>query len=130
MSSMLNKDLSATSLQHRIANELRRRLPPGWSLEWLDQVFRPGSSGMRIDAALALTDPRGESATIVVETRVSPLQAQAVVQLRSRWRRLLRDSVRVRGADGYLGFMVISPFLGPAARERLAEAGISYADDT
>ncbi len=39
-------------------------------------------------------------------------------------------SDEIEGTQDFRGFMVISPFVGPAARERLEEAGISYADDT
>ena len=41
-----------------------------------------------------------------------------------------RASGEIAGARDFRGFMVISPFVGPAAKERLQEAGISYADDT
>lgn len=39
-------------------------------------------------------------------------------------------AIETSGHDGSRCFMVISPFLGPSAKERLADAGISYADAT
>ena len=87
-------------------------------------------------AAPALTPPsrsripRGESATIIVAARGQPLAARAVSSLLDRSQRLLDDSIEIAGPDGSRCLMVISPFLGPAAKERLADAGISYADAT
>ena len=60
---------SATILLGEIADELRRRLPPDWTLERLGRELSVGPGGSRVDAALALTDPRGESATIIVEAK-------------------------------------------------------------
>ena len=129
-SMMLNDIYSETLLLGEVAAELRRRLPPDWSLERLGQDLSVGPSGSRVDAALALTDPRGETATIVVEAKGQPLEARAVNSLLYQSQRLLDDSIEVSGPEGSRCFMVISPFLGPSAKERLADAGISYADAT
>ena len=43
---------------------------------------------------------------------------------------LLRTNGEVQGPDECSSLMVIAPFVGPAAKERLADAGISYADAT
>ena len=64
---MLNGIYSETSRLGKVADELRRRLPPDWSLERLGQELPVGPGGSGVDAALALTDPRGESAIIIVE---------------------------------------------------------------
>ena len=51
--------------------------------------------------------------------------------LQDQWqRRLLPQSREIPGAEPCPSFMVISPFLGPSAKERLTDAGISYADAT
>ena len=123
---MLNGIYSETLLLGEVAAELRRRLPPDWSLERLSQ--KP--TGSRVDAAFALTDPWGESATIIVEARGQPLEARAVSSLLHRSQKLLDDAINVACPDGSRCLMIISPFLGPAAKERLADAGISYADAT
>ena len=127
---MLNGIYSETLLLGEIADELRRRLPPDWSLERLGRELSVVPGGSRVDAALALTDPRGESATVIVEAKGQPLEARAVNSLLHQSERLLDASVELPSTDGSRSFMVVSPFLGPSAKERLADAGISYADAT
>lgn len=127
---MLNGLYSETLLLGEVADQLRCRLPPGWSLERLDRELSAGSGGLRVDAALTLRDPRGESTTIIVEVKERPLEARAVGSLLYQSQRLLDVSVEVPGLDGRRDFMIVSPFLGPAAKERLSDAGISYADAT
>ena len=129
-SAMLNSLYPETLLLGEVADELRRRLPPDWSLERLGQELSVGPIGFRVDAALALTDPRGESATIIVAAKGQPLEARTVSSLLHQSERLLDTSAELPSADGSRSFMVISPFLGPSAKERLADAGISYADAT
>ena len=127
---MLNGIYSATLLLGEVADQLRRRLPPDWSLERLRQGLSAGPGRSRVDAALAVADPRGESATIIVEAKGQPLEARAVNSLLHQSERLLDASVELPSTEGSRSFMVISPFLGPSAKERLADAGISYADAT
>ena len=127
---MLNDRYSETTLLNEVAHELRRRLPPDWSLERLGQELPVGPRGSRVDATLALTGPGGESATVIVEARGRPLEARAVNSLLYQSKRLLDPSAEVPGLSGSRCFLVISPFLGPSAKERLADAGISYADAT
>ena len=129
-STMLNGIYSETMLLGEVADELRRRLPPDWSLERLGRELSVEPGGSRVDAVLALTDPRGESATIIVEAKGRPLEARAVNSLLHQSEMLLDASIELTGTDGSRSFMVISPFLGPSAKERLADAGISYADAT
>ena len=113
-----------------VADELRRRLPPDWSLERLGQELSVGPSGSRVDAALEVTDPRGETATIMVEAKRQPLEARAVNSLLYQSQELMDAGIEASGSGGSRCFMIISPFLGPSAKERLADAGISYADAT
>ncbi len=127
---MLNGMYSETLLLGEVADELRRRLPPDWSLERLGQEMPAGPGGSRVDAALALTDPRGESATIMVEAKGQPLEARAVSSLLYQSQGLLDTDIDASVSGGSRCLMVISPFLGPSAKERLADAGISYADAT
>ena len=68
-SMMRNGIYPETLLLSEVADELRRRLPPDWSLQRLGQELPVGLSGSRVDAALALTDPRGEWATIIGEAK-------------------------------------------------------------
>ena len=128
---MLNGLYSETMLLEEVAAALRSRLPPGWSLERLDDELSRRSAKSLIDAALTLTEPGGASATIIVEAKGRPLEARMVSLLQDQWqRRLLPQSREIPGAEPCPSFMVISPFLGPSAKERLTDAGISYADAT
>ena len=129
--SMMRNDIySETLLLDEVTDELRCRLPPDWSLERLGQELPVGPGGSRVDAALTLTDPRGESATVIVEAKGQPLEARAVSSLLQQSQRLLDTGIEALDSNGSRCLMVISPFLGPSAKERLADAGISYADAT
>ena len=128
---MLNGLYTETLLLEEVAAALRNRLPLGWLLERLDDGPSRRSARFPIDAALTLTEPGGESATIIVEAKGRPLEARMVSLLQDQWqRRLLPQSREIPGAEPCPSFMVISPFLGPSAKERLTDAGISYADAT
>ena len=128
---MLNGLYSETTLLEEVTAALRSRLPSGWSLEKLDDGPSRRSARFPINAALTLTEPGGESATIIVEAKGRPLEARMVSLLQDQWqRRLLPQSREIPGAEPCPSFMVISPFLGPSAKERLTDAGISYADAT
>ena len=128
---MLNGLYYETVLLQEIIEDLRRRLPPDWSLDRLGEEFRTRSANSRVDAVLTLTDPRGESANIIVEVKGRPLEARMVRSLLDQWQqRSLPAKGESIGAERCPGFMVVSPFLGPSAKERLADAGISYADGT
>ena len=128
---MLNGQYFETMLLENVADALRSRMPSGWSLERLDDELSRRSARFPIDAALTLTDPGGESATIIVEAKGRPLEARMVSLLQDQWqRKLLPQSREIPGAEPCPSFMVISPFLGPSAKERLTDAGISYADAT
>lgn len=88
-SMMLNGIYSETLLLGEVADELRRRLPPDWSLERLGQELLVEPGGSRVYAALVLTGSRGESATIMVEAKGQPLEAPGQLA-----------PVSVAGADG------------------------------
>ncbi len=128
---MMNGTYSATALLDEVTEGLSGRLPPGWNLERLGKEWRAEPAASQFDAVLTLMDPWGESANIIVEAKGRPLEARSVSWLLDQWRqRLLPLSEEILGKDSRASFMVISPFLGPSAKERLAEAGISYADAT
>ena len=114
-----------------VSTTLRSRLPAGWSLDRLGQGLDLGTDKYWIDAAFSLTDPLGETATVIVEAKSRPIEARAVTSLLDQWERILQPLVRdYWGDDQPTSFMVISSFLGPSAKDRLAEANISYADAT
>lgn len=121
--------ISETNLLDETATALRSRLPPGWSLEELGpEIAWPGRIGT--DGTFALTDSQGASATVMVEAKRRPVEARQVSTLLDQWQRTYPPRGSEVPASGNVGFMVVAPFLGPSARERLAEAGISYADAT
>ena len=121
--------VSETNLLDETAAALRSRLPPGWSLDRLGpEIAWPGRIGT--DATFALTDSQGASATVMVEAKRRPVEARQVSTLLDQWQRTCPPRGSDVPASGNVGFMVVAPFLGPSARERLAEAGISYADAT
>ena len=128
---MLNGIYSETTLLNQVAAALRSRLPADWSLELSgDQLRRPAGRS-QIDAVLTLADPRGEAATITVEAKGRPFEARMVSSLLDRWQRaLLPESREGPDAERSPSLMVISPFLGPSVKERLTDAGVSYADAT
>ena len=100
-------------------------------MEELVEGLRSRSGAAKIDGALALTAPQGDSTTIIVEVKARPVEARLVSLLLDRWQRtLLPQSQEMLGSGDSFNLMVIAPFLGPSARERLAEAGISFADAT
>ena len=128
---MRNNTYSETALMEETCRALRNRLPTGWDLTPQRGGF-PGSSGRsNTDGVLILSDPQGITANIVVEAKPRPVEARQVSVLADRWaRQRLPQSREVWGPDSNVIPMVVAPFLGPSARERLAEAGISFADAT
>ena len=122
-------DYSETILLDETATALCNRLPPGWSLEKLGAEFS-WPSRIGTDAAFSLTDSQGSSATVMVEVKRRPVEARQVITLLDQWQRTCLPRGKEVPASGNVGLMVVAPFLGPSAKERLAEAGISYADAT
>ena len=126
-----NKPISETALLEQACQALRERLPPGWDLTEQPGQLPHGPARSRIDRSLALADPLGLTANITVEVKDRPVEAQQVTLLADRWGRvLLPQSREVWGPDRDSILMVVAPFLGPSARDRLAEAGISFVDAT
>ena len=107
------------------------RLPPEWALRELSPDNSLGFGAEIFDASFALDDPHGVSAIIIAEVKVSPLEARQISGLMDLWqRRLMPKCLECWGPDSNLALMVVAPFLGRSARERLSESGISYADAT
>lgn len=105
---------------------LSSHLPPGWALRELSR-----DASFEFDAAYALNDPQGVSAIIIAEVKAGPLEARQVSLLSETWHcRLMPKCQESFGDESNLAFMVVAPFLGRSARERLSEAGISYTDVT
>ena len=129
-----NSYVSETRLIDAAARDIGARLPPRWLLRDLrrDQT-RQSQRGLtrEIDAVLEIQDPGGLSTDIVVEVKSVPVEPRAVPSLATRLKSLPLTS----GAEGGQtnvpsALMLVSTYLSPLARERLTEAGISYADST
>ncbi|OGQ78068.1 MAG: hypothetical protein A2289_21265 [Deltaproteobacteria bacterium RIFOXYA12_FULL_58_15] len=101
---MRNTTSDGTVLQQTLEG-VRRRLPPGWTVEEQDGVQRP---------TLRLRGPDGRCVDLTVIARKG-LVPRDVPTL-------------VAGAEPPL--LVISSYLGERARELLSQAGASYADAT
>ena len=126
-----NKSISETSLLEEACQAIRRRLPPGWSLTEQRQQVPVQTGRFNDDVLLTLADPQGLTADVIIEVKRRPLEAREVSILADRWARALPSHNQgPRGHDRDAVLMVVAPFLGPSAKDRLAEAGISFADST
>ena len=112
---------------------MRERLPSQWSLcrlEDLSEVYYVGPR-VKADAVLELRDPQGLSTAIVVEVKlgsVEPNRVSFIAQmLQKQTDTLYSETENISDIPVPL---LLSAFLSPLARERLVEAGISYADST
>ena len=126
-----NSPISEISLLEETCQAIRQRLPTGWSLTEQREQLPVKTGRFRLDGILTLADPQGLTANIVVEVKRRPVEAREVSLLADRWDRALLPQVRkIRGPDSDAILMIVAPFLGPSAKDRLAEAGISFADAT
>ena len=94
---------------------LRRRLPTGWKAE----VARPRRGIAGADGYLRVAAPDRKAALIAVETR-RRLEPRAARELAAQLRRAPADTP----------VLVVAPYLSPATRERLRDAGIAFLDLT
>lgn len=127
-----NSYISETRLLDTAAKDIGTRLPRRWRL--LDRegseaaVRSPQDSSRRIDAIWEIRDPDGLSSDIIVEVKANPVEPRFVGSVESQLKALSYS--RRRQASVNPVFMLVSTYLSPLTRERLAEAGISYADST
>ena len=126
-----NSYISETRLLDTAAKAIGTRLPRQWRL--LDRdggmaVRSPQDSTRRIDTIWEIRDPDGLSSDIIVEVKANSVEPRLVGSVESEFKAL--SSSRCRQASGNPAFMLVSTYLSPLTRERLAEAGISYADST
>ena len=128
---MRNKYISETKLIEGAVQGISSRLPPQWSL--LDRE-RDAASGFprettrMTDAIWELRGPDGLSSDIIVEVKANPVEPRMVGSVASQLRALSYSKREQAGA--LPANMLVSTYLSPLTRERLAEAGISYADST
>ena len=128
---MRNSYISETRLIDTAAKGIGTRLPPLWLL--LDRergaaVRSPQESIRLIDAIWELRDPDGLSSDIIVEVKANPVEPRLVGSVASQLKAL--SYARYEQAGATPANMLVSTYLSSLTRERLAEAGISYADST
>ena len=129
---MWNSRISATKLVDAAVKAIGTRLPPRWFL--LDRareaaVQSPQDSiGMMADAIWELRGPDGLSSDIIVEIKAYPVEPRMVGRIASQLKALSKSICEQTGATP--AHMLVSTYLSPLTRERLTEAGISYADST
>ena len=128
---MRNSYISETRLLDTALREINTRLPRRWLL--LDReggvaVRFPQDSTPRIDTIWEIRDPDGLSSDIIVEVKANPVEPRLVGSVESQLKALSYS--RCTQASVNPVFMLVSTYLSPLTRERLAKAGISYADST
>ena len=126
-----NGYIPETQLIDTAAQEIGARLPPRWRL--LDReaspAVRSAQDSLRgFDAVWEIRAPDGLSSDVIVEVQAKPLEPTFVGRVVSRLKALSNSGNEQVAAPP--AFMLVSSYLSPLTRERLAEAGISYADST
>jgi len=116
---MLRWWCNVTILDNKLMDEgvraLQRRLPFGWKVD----LVRGPKTAREIDGHLRVTAPDRQVARLPVETR-RRLEPRGVLELAAKYSR----------APGNGPSLVIAPYLSPAVRERLQEAGLAFVDLT
>ena len=128
---MRNRYISETKLIDTAVKEIASRLPPQWLLRDRERVAAPrspGQSNRMIDAIWELRNPDGLSSDIIVEVKKNLVEPRLVGSVASQLKALSYPRYDQDGANPAI--MLVSTYLSPLTRERLAEAGISYADST
>ena len=128
---MRNNYVSETKLTDEAVRETSTRLPPGWLLFERERGAAAPSQrdSMRmIDAIWELRSPDGLSSEIIVEVKANPVEPMFVGNVAARLKEL--SSQRYDQTSTAPACILVSPYLSPLARERLTDAGISYADST
>ena len=128
---MWNSHLSATKLIDTAVEAIGTRLPPRWRLRDRAQeaaVRSPQDATRMADAMRELRGPDGLASDIIVEVKAKPVEPRMVDRIASQLKALSQSIYGQTGATP--ACLLVSPYLSPLARERLTEAGISYADAT
>ena len=131
---MRNSYISETRLIDTAASDIGTRLPPRWLLRDRERIVPgqfPQGLTREVDAILEIRDPDGLSSDIIVEVKTRPVEPRLVAGVASQLKSLSISRHHESGQPGAIpATMLVSTYLSPLARERLAEAGISYADST
>jgi hypothetical protein len=115
---------SERDILRRAVELISDRLPAAWTSQTREEVTLDGRR--RADAVLALRAPDGSRANVVIEAKRA-VETRDVLDVASQLGRL-RELASEDGQPA--GALLAAPYLNPAARVRLAENGIGYADAT
>lgn len=130
-STSIDPPRSERDILRRALELISDRLPAAWTSQAREEVVL---NGFRADAVLALRAPDGSEANVVVEAKRSVETRDALTMARQleRLRALVAGGGQELLAEGgrSTGALLAAPYLNPAARVRLAEMGIGYADAT
>jgi hypothetical protein len=108
----------------RRATELiTARLPRAWKSELREQIARGGGQA---DAVLAVEAPDGNRALVVIEAKKS-LETRDAIPIAKQ---LTTLSAAFSEDDQVATGLLAAPYINPAARVRLTELGVGYADAT
>src|SRR6266851_2372803 len=103
---MWKQRLSEKDLLKALTDNLRSRLPSSWNLRLEEQ---PATNNGRPDALLIVEAPNGDSATLVVETKIGLPPARVT------------QAVQQALSYGLGPAMVVSSFVSPTAQRILTE---------
>ena len=131
---MRNSYISETQLIAAASRDIGARLPSRWLLRDRERNV-PGQSPQaltrEVDAILEIRDPDGLSSDILLDVKTKPVEPRLVAGIASHLKKLSLSKYDEARQPGALpATMLVSMYLSPLTRERLAEAGISYADST
>ncbi len=124
---MRNGYVSETRLMDTALRAIGTRLPPRWRLLDVDRERRVAVRSSP-DAIWEIRDPDGCSSDIIVEVKSNPVEPRRVGRLASELKALSSSTYAQAGIPPI--YLLVSTYLSPRTRERLAEDGLSYADAT
>ncbi|MCY3957405.1 MAG: hypothetical protein OXG65_03830 [Chloroflexi bacterium] len=124
---MRNSYISETQLVGTAVRAIGTRLPPRWLLLDADREQKVAERSSP-DAIWEIRDPDGRSSDIIVEAKSNPVEPRLVGRMASELK--AQSASRYEQAGMPPVYMLVSTYLSPRTRERLVEAGMSYADTT
>ena len=124
---MRNSYISETRLVDTAVRAIGTRLPPRWLLLAADRERRVAAQSSP-DAIWEIRDPDGRSSDIIVEAKSNPVEPRLVGRMASELKAQSASTYEQAGMPPV--YMLVSTYLSPRTRERLVEAGMSYADTT
>jgi hypothetical protein len=123
MSSSDRVPASTRDVIRRAAELIAERLPQAWKSELRDEV---AGERRQADAVLTVEAPDGNRALVVIEAKKT-LETRDAIPLAEQLNAF--SATFAAGEDVATGLLA-APYINPAARVRLTELGVGYADAT